>query len=84
MQVITETNGEDVVLDGYESGGSKVNLNKASQTELETLQGVGPSTAMKIIEHREKKGKFHSIEELLDIPGIGESKFEAIKDNVEV
>ena len=42
----------------------------------------GPSTALKIIEYRRQNGKFRSIEELMDVPGIGESKFEAIKNQI--
>lgn len=62
----------------------KVNINTASQEELDTLQGIGPSTATKIIEYREKNGKFKTIEEIKNVTGIGDSKFEAIKENISV
>lgn len=61
-----------------------VNINTASQTELETLPGIGPSLALKIIEYRKQNGKFSSIEGLKEVSGIGDSKFDAIKDLVTV
>lgn len=59
---------------------AKININTATQTELETLPGIGPSTALKIIAYRKEKGKFKTIEEIKDVSGIGESKFNHIKD----
>lgn len=47
-----------------------------------TLKGVGNSTADKIIEYRNKEGGFKKIEQLLEVSGIGESKFNKIKDNI--
>ena len=67
---------------GITSGGEKVNINTANQTELETLQGIGPSTAQKIIDYRKKNGKFESIEDVQNVKGIGDGKFEDIKDNI--
>lgn len=61
---------------------NKVNINTATQTELETLNGIGPSIALKIINYRKENGKFKNIEEIKNVPGIGESKYEAIKDNI--
>ena len=84
-EFVTAGGGYNVVQGG--SGGSvgvKVNINNASQTELETISGVGPSLAAKIINYREKNGKFRSIEELKNISGIGDSKFEGMKDFVEI
>jgi competence protein ComEA len=52
--------------------------------ELETLPGVGPVLARRIVEFREKKGGFRRVEELLVIPGISERKWKLIKDKVEV
>lgn len=54
------------------SGGPLVNLNTAGQTELETLPQVGPVTAQAIIAFREQRGGFTSVEELLEVDGIGE------------
>ena len=67
---------------GSLSGGDKVNINTANQTELETLPGIGPSTAQKIIEYRNKNGKFETIEDIQNVKGIGDGKFDDIKDNI--
>jgi len=62
-----------------ESGYSIVNINTATQTELESLPGIGPSLALKIINYRKENGKFSSIEEIKNVSGIGDSKFESLK-----
>lgn len=62
----------------------KININIATQTELETLPGIGPSTALKIIEYRKENGKFNSIEDIKKISGIGDSKFSQIKDLIKI
>ena len=59
-----------------------ININTATQTELETLDGIGPSTAKKIIDYREENGKFKSIEDIQNVPGIGDAKYEAIKNDI--
>jgi len=61
-----------------------VNLNTADAAALEALPGVGPATAAAILEHRTKVGAFTSVEQLLDVPGIGEAKLEALRDLVGV
>lgn len=62
----------------------KVNINSATQTELETLPGIGTSTANKIIKHRTENGKFKTIEDIKNVSGIGEAKFNNIKDLISV
>ena len=62
----------------------KVNINTASQKDLESLPGVGPATAVKIIEYRKDNGKFKSIEDIKKVRGIGESKFSKIKDLIKI
>jgi competence protein ComEA len=66
------------------AAGGKVNINTASATELDTLPGVGPSTAQKIVDDRTANGPFKRIEDLMRVSGIGEKKFEALKDHVSV
>lgn len=60
----------------------KVNINSANQTELETLPGIGPSLAQRIIEYRETNGDFKKIEDIQNVKGIGDSKYSNIKDNI--
>ena len=69
-------------LDVYpsESGDGQIDINQATLEELDSLPGVGPSTAQAIISFRDKNGPFESVEELMKIPGIKESRFNAIKD----
>ncbi len=69
-----------------ESTGSdslKVNINTATAEELdEKLNGIGPTTAKKIIDYRTKIGKFSDIEEIKNVSGIGEKTFEKFKDMI--
>ena len=62
----------------------KVNINTATQEELDTLPGIGPSIASKIIDYREQNGKFNSIEEIKEVSGIGDAKYEKIKDSITI
>lgn len=62
----------------------KVNINTASQEELDALPGIGPSIASKIIDYREQNGKFNSIEEIKEVSGIGDAKYDKIKDSITV
>lgn len=66
------------------SGDGRVNINTASAEELTTLDGVGDATASKIIAYREANGSFSSIEEIKEVSGIGDKKFEAMKDHITV
>lgn len=67
-----------------EKDDGKVNLNKATQTELLTLTGIGPSKADAIIEYREQNGPFKAVEEIMEISGIGEKTFEKLKNQISV
>lgn len=58
----------------------KINLNTATIDQLDTIDGIGPATATKIIERREELGGFKSIDDLLSVKGIGEKKLSAIKE----
>lgn len=61
-----------------------ININTASQKELEELPGIGPTLSQRIIEYREKNGYFQTIEDIKKVSGIGDKKFEAIKDLITV
>ena len=78
------TNDEGIVQSITESSTksrvSKININKAGQIELETLPGIGSSIALKIINYRNENGKFSSIEDLKKVSGIGDNKFDNIKE----
>ncbi len=64
--------------------GAVVNLNTATAEQLDTLPGVGPTTAAAIIAHRDQNGPFTSVDQLLDVRGIGEAKLEQLRDLVSV
>lgn len=61
-----------------------IHLNSASAAELETLPGVGPVLAERIVSHRQSQGDFSEVEDLLDVSGIGEAKLGSIRDLVAV
>jgi competence protein ComEA len=61
-----------------------ININTATQAELESLPQIGPVTAQKIINYRQVNGPFESIEDIQDVPGIGPKTFEVIKDLITV
>ena len=62
----------------------KININSASQAELESINGVGPKTAQSIIEYRRQNGNFARIEDIMNVKGIGPKKFESMKDRITV
>lgn len=75
--------GEGVIVEDINSSKKTlININTATQTELETLTGIGASTALKIINYRNENGKFKNIEEIKNVSGIGDAKYEAIKDSI--
>lgn len=63
---------------------TKININSATIEELDTLPGVGEATANKILNYRNENGKFNSIEEIKNVNGIGDKKYEEIKDLISV
>ena len=68
---------------GAEEGGL-ISPNRADAAQLEELPGVGPVLAERIIAHREANGPFETVEDLLEVPGIGEAKLASIRDLVTV
>ncbi len=67
---------------GKAASTEKVNLNTATLEQLQTLPGIGPAMAKRVIEYRTKIGKFNKIEELINVKGIGEKRFQKIKDRL--
>jgi len=70
----------------YSSGGSsgKININTADASELQKLSGIGPGKAKSIIDYRNKNGPFKSVDDLLNVSGIGEKTLEKIRDEIVV
>lgn len=66
---------------GMDSGG-RVNINTADSETLQTLNGVGPATAQKIIDYRETSGRFRSVEDLKNVSGIGDKTFEKLREYI--
>jgi competence protein ComEA len=66
------------------SNAELININFASQAELESLPGIGPTTAQKIIQYREQNGSFLTTEDIINVPGIGPGTYERIKDLITV
>jgi len=79
---VSSGGGNNGLVMGSQSGA--VNINTASQAELETLPKIGPATAQKIISYREQSGGFKSIEELTKAPGIGEKTLEVLRNQITV
>lgn len=82
QQVLVPAQGAAAAAGGGGEGTGPVSLNSATLDELTRLDGVGPKTAQKIIEYREAHGGFRSVEELMEVPGIGPAKFEQLRGQV--
>lgn len=80
-EYITEKNGDGIVEKTDKSLG-KININTADVGKLCELPGVGESLASRIIQYREENGKFKSIDDLKNVSGIGEKKFESLKEYI--
>ena len=88
MKIYVPREGEEargLSLEGIMQGTeTKLDLNRATRQELETLPGVGEATAEAIIAYREENGPFADIEELMQVPGIKEGRFSKLKDRIRV
>ncbi len=82
QKIVVPRQGPPAEGDGQAAGqapaakpGGKVNINTASPQELDSLPGIGPTMAERIITYRTQNGRFNTIEELKEVPGIGDKKF---------
>ena len=66
------------------TSGDLVNINTADAEKLATLKGIGSALAQRIIEYREQNGAFKSVDEIKNVRGIGDKKFDAFKDKITV
>ena len=66
------------------SSGELVNINTADVELLATLKGIGPALAQRIIDYREQNGAFKSIDDIKNVRGIGQKKFDAFKDKITI
>lgn len=78
-----EVSGQ-VLVQGASGGGGKVDINTASSEELQSLDGIGPVTAEKIIRYRTDVGSFKTIEDIKNVSGIGDMTFENLKEYIRV
>lgn len=81
IQPTEAASGEQIVVNPAPYN-ERININTATAPELEQLPGIGPALAHSIIEYREANGPFQSIDDLMNVPGIGPSKLSALQDLV--
>ncbi len=67
---------------GYDTGSGRININTATEKELMALDGIGEATARKIVEYRTENGGFSAAEDIMEVKGIGEKKYDAIKNKI--
>ena len=81
--ILNSDSGENIVEEFEDSKKSSLlNINKATEQDLQNLPGIGLSLASKIIEYRNENGKFSTIEDIKNVNGIGDSKYENIKEHI--
>ena len=83
IYIPNELDDETVIL-GVSTSRNIVKINTASAEDLDTLEGVGPAIAQRIIDYRNENGGFKSVEEIKLVPGIGDKMFEKIKDEIQL
>lgn len=82
--IITEDSGIAIIDEDYQEENKLININTASLIELMALPGIGEATAAKVIEYRQTNGEFETIENIKEVSGIGDAKFNTIKEFITV
>lgn len=83
-EIVTEGDGGVVIEGESEKNDGLIDINKADIEGLKSLPGIGESTALRILEYREAHGKFKSIEDIKNVSGIGDAKFNTIKSYIKI
>ncbi len=81
-QIVIPPAAEAAAAQGAVVADGRIRINRASVGELEQLPGVGPVLASRIAAYRDENGPFRTVEDLLDVPGIGEGKLATLRDSV--
>jgi len=81
---VSQSNGTSTPPVSIGKGQGMININSADKTALDTLPGVGPALAERIVEYRQTNGGFSDIEGLKKVPGVSSSKFEKMKDKITI
>lgn len=84
IYIYVEGEEEFIVEEISNESSGKVNINNATKDELTSLPGIGDATATKILEYIKKNGKFKMIEDIQNVSGIGQNKYDSIKDLIDV
>ncbi len=92
LRLSAEPASQAAILTGRDPGGQAtellpgelININTADEAELDRLPGIGEALAGAITQYRRENGPFGSIEEIMEVPGIGEGKFTAMKGNITI
>ena len=81
---VSKNTDETIIKNENKKTAEKININTATETELENLPGIGASIAARICEYRKENGKFSKIEDIKKVKGIGENKYKQIKDLIKI
>jgi competence protein ComEA len=84
VTVIGPDDGESSQTPEEEEQSGKININSATAAELDSLSGIGPTKAQAIVDYRDENGPFRTVDDLLNVPGIGPKTLETIRDQITV
>ena len=82
VETLTYDDPVEYISDGEENIDGKININSASALALQELEGIGEKLSQRIVDYRTENGAFISIENIMDVPGVGYEKFEKIKEDI--